>query len=113
MAGGGPPTNRLGWIGFGGAFVLVVGFYGLIWTLGNSETPGMRWTGLRLTNFDGLPPERSQRLRRYLATCLSFATCGFGLLWSLVDEESLTWQDHISKTFPTFAPRDLQLYRSR
>jgi hypothetical protein len=24
-----------------------------------------------------------------------------GLLWSLVDEESLTWQDHISRTFPT------------
>ena len=26
---------------------------------------------------------------------------GLGLLWALVDEESLTWQDHISHTFPT------------
>jgi hypothetical protein len=23
------------------------------------------------------------------------------LVWALVDEESLTWHDHISKTFPT------------
>jgi len=27
-----------------------------------------------------------------------------GLLWSLADEESLAWHDHISRTFPT--PRD-------
>ena len=26
-----------------------------------------------------------------------------GLIWALVDEESLTWHDHISKTFPTTA----------
>jgi len=25
-------------------------------------------------------------------------------LWALADEENLTWQDHISRTFPT--PRD-------
>jgi hypothetical protein len=24
-------------------------------------------------------------------------------VWALVDEESLTWHDHISKTFPTLA----------
>jgi len=23
------------------------------------------------------------------------------LVWALVDEENLTWHDHISKTFPT------------
>ena len=26
---------------------------------------------------------------------------GLGLVWALVDEENLTWHDHISKTFPT------------
>jgi hypothetical protein len=32
---------------------------------------------------------------------LSLAAGGLGLLWALVDEETLTWHDHISKTFPT------------
>ncbi len=32
---------------------------------------------------------------------LSLMAGGIGLLWGLVDEETLTWHDHISKTFPT------------
>jgi len=32
---------------------------------------------------------------------LSLCSLGLGLVWALVDEESLTWHDHISKTFPT------------
>src|SRR6202041_3046551 len=30
-----------------------------------------------------------------------FLSGGLGLVWALVDEENLTWHDHISKTFPT------------
>ncbi len=102
VMGGALPSDRLGYLIFGAAFVLIAMFYGLLWALGNSETPGMCWTRLNLTNFDGQEPERGQRLLRYFGTCLSFATCGCGLLWALVDEENLTWQDHMSKTFPTF-----------
>ena len=29
-----------------------------------------------------------------------------GLLWSIWDEESLAWQDHISRTFPS--PREVE-----
>jgi uncharacterized RDD family membrane protein YckC len=100
--GGALPTNRLGYLTFGAAFVLMAMFYGLVWALGNTESPGMRWTSLRLTNFDGQDPEPGQRVARYFGMCLSVATGGFGLLWALVDEENLAWQDHISKTFPTF-----------
>jgi len=100
--GGSLPTNQAGYLAFGSAFVLMALFYGLVWVLGNTETPGMRWTSLRLTNFDGQDPEPVERLARYFGTCLSVATGGFGLLWALVDEENLTWQDHMSKTFPTF-----------
>jgi hypothetical protein len=28
------------------------------------------------------------------------------LFWALVDEENLTWHDHISKTFPTVRESD-------
>jgi hypothetical protein len=73
----------------------------------------MHCTRLRLTNFDGFPAEPGQRALRFLGTCLSMATCGAGLLWALVDEESLTWQDHISKTFPTFREPETSFVRRR
>ncbi len=34
---------------------------------------------------------------------LSLFAGGIGLVWSLVDEDGLTWHDHISATFPTIA----------
>ncbi|MBV8843311.1 MAG: RDD family protein [Bryobacterales bacterium] len=76
-------------------------FYRLLWTLGNGDSPGMRFAGLRLVDFDGRKPTREQRLRRQLVSLLSVISAGLGLAWALVDEENLTWHDHISKTFPT------------
>jgi len=52
-------------------------------------------------NFDGKTPDRDQRLLRLGASVLSLASVGLGLMWALVDEEHLTWHDHISKTFPS------------
>ena len=75
--------------------------YRLLWCLGNGDTPGMRFANLRLVNFDGKTPDRDQRLLRLGASVLSLASVGLGLLWALVDEEHLTWHDHISKTFPS------------
>jgi uncharacterized RDD family membrane protein YckC len=99
----------------GGAFVLdaktapiflaaagsVVVFYRVLWCLANGDSAGQRWARLRLVNFDGQRPTRTQRFYRLASGLLSFLAAGIGLLWSLVDEETLTWHDHISKTFPT------------
>jgi uncharacterized RDD family membrane protein YckC len=99
----------------GGAFVLnaktapmflgvaagVVIFYRLLWCLANGDTLGQKWTRLRLVNFDGQRPTRAQRFHRTASGFLSLMAGGIGLLWGLVDEETLTWHDHISKTFPT------------
>jgi uncharacterized RDD family membrane protein YckC len=79
----------------------IVIFYRLLWCLANGDTIGQKWTRLRLVNFDGQPPTRGQRLYRTASGFLSLMAGGIGLLWSLVDEETLTWHDHISKTFPT------------
>jgi len=65
------------------------------------ESAGARWTGLRFINFDGSPIDRRERAIRFAAACLSFFSAGLGVLWSLADEEGLTWHDHMSKTFPT------------
>ncbi|MEO8596223.1 MAG: RDD family protein [Candidatus Solibacter sp.] len=87
-----------------GAMFLLVGFtYGMLFAWAGAETPGMLWSQQKLTTFDGFPPDRRQRLVRFIASSLSRCTM-LGLLWSLADEESLAWHDHISRTFPT--PRD-------
>jgi uncharacterized RDD family membrane protein YckC len=79
----------------------VVIFYRLLWCLANGDTLGQKWTRLRLVNFDGQRPTRAQRFHRTASGFLSLMAGGIGLLWGLVDEETLTWHDHISKTFPT------------
>jgi len=97
---------------FGAAF-LVVGFtYGIYWTVFGTETAGMRWTQLQLITFDGFPPERRHRIMRFAGACLSRCT-GLGLLWSLADEESLAWQDHISRTFPTPYEMEARIFQRR
>jgi uncharacterized RDD family membrane protein YckC len=79
----------------------VVIFYRMLWCLANGDTAGQQWTRLRLVNFDGQTPTRAQRFHRTASGFLSLMAGGIGLLWGLVDEETLTWHDHISKTFPT------------
>jgi uncharacterized RDD family membrane protein YckC len=76
-------------------------FYKLLWAFAGTDTPGMRHSGLRLVDFDGNPPTRSDRYERVLGSILSFLAAGIGLVWSFVDEDQLTWHDHISSTFPT------------
>jgi uncharacterized RDD family membrane protein YckC len=89
----------------------IIGFtYGLLFAWTGAETPGMRWAQLRLTTFDGFPPDRRQRLVRFGASCLSRCTL-LGLLWSLADEESLAWHDHISRTFPTLRDTRTLVFR--
>jgi uncharacterized RDD family membrane protein YckC len=87
-------------------FLIAVGavialFYRSLWYFGNGDSPGMRFAGLRLVDFDGRRPDREQRGMRQVAALLSLLAAGLGLVWALVDEENLTWHDHISKTFPT------------
>jgi|HubBroStandDraft_6_1064221.scaffolds.fasta_scaffold41629_2 uncharacterized RDD family membrane protein YckC len=84
-----------------GVAAVVTFFYKLLWAMANGDSPGMRWSRLKLVNFDGQKPTRKQRMQRMLSGALSLCAGGLGLLWALVDEETLTWHDHISRTFPT------------
>jgi uncharacterized RDD family membrane protein YckC len=84
-----------------GVTAVIALFYRALWCLANGDSPGMRFAGLRLVDFDGRRPDREQRGIRQVANLLSLLSAGLGLVWALVDEEKLTWHDHISKTFPT------------
>jgi uncharacterized RDD family membrane protein YckC len=83
------------------AAVLIVLFYRVLFCIANADTPGLRWTGLRVLDFDGRVPSRKQRWYRLIGGFVGAIAAGIGLLWAVVDEESLTWHDHMSKTFPT------------
>ena len=87
---------------FMGLVAVLIGFaYKMLWAALGTESPGMKWVALRVLNFDGLRPTRQQRITRVVSGLLSVAAAGLGLLWTLADEETLSWHDHISKTFVT------------
>jgi uncharacterized RDD family membrane protein YckC len=86
---------------FGAMAGLMWALYHTFWCMANGDTPGMRFAGLQVVNFDGRPATRQQRGLRQTAFVLSALSAGVGLFWAFVDEENLTWHDHISKTFPT------------
>jgi uncharacterized RDD family membrane protein YckC len=109
LAGGAFVFTRSNLLVFAGTFPLVAFTYGLLWTVAGTETPGMRWTQLGLITFDGFPPAPKHRIMRFAGSCLSLCTV-IGLLWSLADEESLNWQDHISGTFPTPLASETQVF---
>jgi uncharacterized RDD family membrane protein YckC len=106
LAGGEFLLNKVGFVVMGAGLLLVAFTYGFFFAFAGGETCGMRWTQVRLLNFDGFPPDRKQRMLRFFASCMSILSCGLGLFWALGDEESLTWPDHMSHTFPT--PRGLE-----
>jgi uncharacterized RDD family membrane protein YckC len=87
------------YIGALAAFCAVA--YKLLWVLAETDSPGLRWAQIRTLNFDGLDPSRNERLARVLAGCLSVLAGGLGLIWAAADEETLSWHDHMSKTFLT------------
>ena len=79
--------------------------YRALWCLASGDSPGMQLAGLRLVDFDGRRPGTRPRVIRQAASILSLGAAGVGIAWALVDDESLTWHDHISKTFPTILQR--------
>ena len=112
LAGGQFVLSKPNLMIFGAVLALIAFTYGLFWSIAGAETAGMRWTRLRLTTFEGFPPEPRHRVMRFAGSCLSFCTI-VGLLWSLADEESLNWQDHISRTFPTPLDSDSKVFHRK
>ncbi|HUQ90154.1 MAG TPA: RDD family protein [Bryobacteraceae bacterium] len=86
---------------YGAAAFATLTLYRLLWCVAGTDSIGMRWSGLRLITFDGVLPTRQQRFLRLVSALISIMPGGLGLFWGLVDEEKLTWHDHMSKTFPT------------
>lgn len=83
------------------ALLTVPVFYQLLWMIAGHDTVGMASAGIELVDFDGNPPSAERRFCRFWGSWISLLAAGLGLIWSLVDQDGLTWHDHISGTFPT------------
>jgi uncharacterized RDD family membrane protein YckC len=92
---------------------LIAMFYGFVWSICGRETAGMHWAELRIINFNGFPPDGKSRAVRLIGCWLSYFSGMIGIFWALMDEEGLTWHDHMSKTFPTVREKHTTLARQR
>ncbi len=63
------------------------------------RTPGMRYAGLALSTFEDAMPTREQMRRRLGAMALSMLPLGLGMVWSVFDEDHLSWHDRFSQTY--------------
>jgi len=73
-------------------------FYSWFWLHGG-QTLGMRAWRLQLIDKNGAPPTLKAVTVRFLAALVSWAACGLGHLWILVDTRKLAWHDRLSQTF--------------
>ena len=62
-------------------------------------TPGMKVARLELITFDGVRARRRTRRGRALAMVLATLSLGLGLVWALLDEDTLCWHDRITRTY--------------
>jgi uncharacterized RDD family membrane protein YckC len=62
-------------------------------------TPGMQLAHLELITFDGYGARRRVRRGRAIALVLSSLSLGLGLVWALLDEDTLCWHDRITRTY--------------
>jgi uncharacterized RDD family membrane protein YckC len=107
------PLSRTALLMTAGLLAISALLYGLVFAIAGTVTPGLRWTHLRLINFDGFAPDWRSRALRLTGCWIGVLSGGLGLMWALVDEENLTWHDHISKTFPTVRESDSVIVRHR
>jgi uncharacterized RDD family membrane protein YckC len=73
--------------------------YFALFTIFGGTTPGMMVRGLQVVSFSGEPPTPRQMLWRSAGYVLSAGTFFLGFLWSMWDEDALTWHDRVSHTY--------------
>ena len=80
-------------------FAMVYLQYFSLFTIFGGTTPGMMLRGLQVVSFSGEPPTPRQMFLRSAGYVLSAGTFFLGFLWSLWDEDALTWHDRLSHTY--------------
>lgn len=77
--------------------LICYGFFVGFWS-GYGRTLGMQSWGLRIETFDGRRPGPRRATIRFFAAIVSWLPAGLGFWWQLLDQDGLTWHDHLSGT---------------
>jgi uncharacterized RDD family membrane protein YckC len=94
-----PPTGKAAEIaGFLALILIGLVYYAFFFSL-RISTPGMKYAGIGLCTFDDHVPTRPQLRRRLGAMVLSMIPVGLGVVWSIFDEDHLSWHDRYSQTY--------------
>ena len=83
---------------------VVVGFNGLFWTR-RGQTLGMASWRLRVEREDGRLLRWSDTLRRLAWAVVSLLPLGLGYFWLLLDPQSRTWHDRMTRTRVVVLPK--------
>jgi uncharacterized RDD family membrane protein YckC len=81
-----------------GLLLTAFAYHALFFAFSN-RTLGMRYAGIALCTFDDDVPTRQQLRRRLGAMAVSLLPVGIGVVWSVFDEDHLSWHDRISGTY--------------
>jgi uncharacterized RDD family membrane protein YckC len=98
-AGAPMPQARSGFLLAMAAPCVFWAIYEYLFLVYAGTTPGMQLAHLRLISFDGETTRRRTRRGRAIAMVLSALSLGLGLIWALLDEDTLCWHDRITRTY--------------
>ena len=93
------PQAKTGFLVALAAPCLLWAIYEYMFLVYAGTTPGMQLAHLKLITFDGACVRRRTRRGRALAMVLSTLSLGLGLVWALLDEDTLCWHDRITRTY--------------
>lgn len=82
-----------------GVFLVFMLLYQALFFTFSDATPGMRYARIALCTFSDENPTRAAMRRRIFAAVLSACPLGIGFLWAWLDDDSLGWQDRISRMY--------------
>ena len=81
------------------AVLLLAALYEWFFLTFAKVTPGMRYAQLSLCTFDEQIPNKTQIKGRLKSMLISVLPLGLGMLWSIFDEDQMSWHDRLSKTY--------------
>jgi len=97
-------SPALAWVYRAALLALIVGFFGVFWTL-RGQTLGMASWRLRVEREDGALLGWGDTARRLGWALVSLLPMGLGFLWILFDPERRAWHDRLSRTRVVVLPK--------
>lgn len=93
------PDGKLGYAMVAALPLVLWAIYEYLFLVYCATTPGMQLAHLSMASFDSERISRRLRRERALAWMLSTFPLGLGLIWALLDEDTLCWHDRITRTY--------------